>query len=514
MRPHPVPRTVAAVASVFAVSLAALPLPDVASGKEPKPRKSIATAKVLSGNTAPAPLKPVDPYGPLPVPVRPVNIIPLSPAEQLGKNLLFDTTLSNPRGYACATCHIPATGFTGPSSAVNEGLGPVPGVVAGRFGRRKPQAINYAAFSPTGPVFNADLQVWLGGNFWDGRAPDLAGQARMPFLDPNEMNNPAIGPLPPHSGGYSSLVAHNVRFGPFFRLFEDVFGPAALLLATDAEVYTMVTRAIAAYESSAEVNPFSSRYDASQFGVPPANGYRLSPSEANGLALFFGRAQCFQCHSSATLVPVLNATGGKNTFTMYCYANIGVPKNQNNPFYHQTSAQADPLGYNPLGASFIDFGLGANPNPAPSGGLFMHRVPGDIPQFRGLFKAPSLRNVDKRPSASFVKSYMHNGVFKSLQDVVHFYNKRNIAVDALGNESAFDLRTGPPAGSTPLFPPPEVLDNVQNVAGVTPENAGDDVATNGQVGNLSLSDDEEADVVSFLKILTDGYTRPNPIDAP
>jgi len=48
---------------------------------------------------------------------------------------------------------------------------------------------------------------------------------------------------------------------------------------------------------------------------------------------------------------------------------------------------------------------------------------------------------------------MHNGVFKSLKDVVHFYNKRNIAVDASVKEIAFDLRKGSPSGYSPLFSP-------------------------------------------------------------
>ncbi len=180
------------------------------------------------------------------------------------------------------------------------------------------------------------------------------------------------------------------------------------------------------------------------------------------MTLFFGKAQCFQCHSSATLDPVLEATGGKNVFTMYCYANIGVPKNPKNPFYGNTNCTTNGHGCNSLGASFIDFGLGANPNPSPGGTRFMNASPGDIVAFRGLFKAPTVRNVDKRPAGNFVKAFMHNGVFKSLEDVVHFYNKRNIAVDAAGDEVAFDLRDGPPAGYLPLFPPPEVLDNVQN----------------------------------------------------
>ncbi len=106
---------------------------------------------------------------------------------------------------------------------------------------------------------------------------------------------------------------------------------------------------------------------------------------------------------------------------------------------------------------------------------------------------------------------MHNGVFKSLKDVVHFYNKRNIAVDANGKEIAFDLRKGPPSGYTPLFPPPEVLENVQNVVGATPSQATSAIESNGQVGNLQLSAEQEDDLLGFLKILSDGYTKPNPV---
>ena len=71
--------------------------------------------------------------------------------------------------------------------------------------------------------------------------------------------------------------------------------------------------------------------------------YKFTPSEQNGMTLFFGKAQCFQCHSSATLTPVLDVTGGKDTFTMYCYANIGVPKNPANPFYRRRTAPPTPM---------------------------------------------------------------------------------------------------------------------------------------------------------------------------
>jgi cytochrome c peroxidase len=459
---------------------------------------------------------------PLPAPVQTPNLVRLSPIEQLGKDIFFDHTLSSPVGYACATCHIPQSGFTGPSSQVNIHAGPVPGVIPGRAGRRKPQSISYATFSPAGPFLAGAVEggTYLGGLFWDGRTPDLAAQAKMPFLDPNEMDNIPVGAYPPHAGGYSPLVAEKLRNRPYTALFKGVFGLQVFETMTDEEIYNLMTAAIATYEASAEVNPFSSKFDASTNGTPAMTHYTLSASEENGRQLFFGNAQCFQCHSSASLDAVSQATEGKETFTMYCYANIGVPKNPGNPYYDQTHCVTDPKGCNPLGAEFIDYGLGANPNPAPDGTLFMTATPGDMAQFRGLFKAPSLRNVNLRPYPSFVKSYMHNGVFKSLEEVVHFYNKRNIATNSAGLEAPFNWRVGPPSGFTAIFPPPEVMDNVQNVAGNSPAEAaqvppdsdgGISLAVNGQVGNLQLTATEEADLVSFLKTLTDGYIRPRPL---
>jgi cytochrome c peroxidase len=290
-----------------------------------------------------------------------------------------------------------------------------------------------------------------------------------------------------------------------------VYGKDAFTRYTPQQVYELFASAVAAYQATGEVCAFSSKYDASKYGTPPQNLYTLSSSEERGRQLYFGQGQCFQCHSSAGLPNVTLYTKGKETFTMYCYANIGVPRNLLNPFYQQTSMVLNPHGFNPLGTNYIDYGLGSNANPAPDGTRFFNKVPGDILQFRGLFKTPSNRDVDRRPSAGFVKAYMHNGVFKSLQQVVHFYNKRNIAVNASGQEVAFDLRVGPPEGSTRLFPPPEVLDNVQNVAGVTPDHATTAIASNGQVGNLQLSAEQEADLVNFLSILSDGFTKPNPV---
>jgi cytochrome c peroxidase len=442
-------------------------------------------------------------FPPVPPPPLPKNIVKLTPTEQLGKFMIFDSTLSNPVGYSCSSCHVPETGYTGPSSQINEFAGPMPGVVPGRSGPRKPYTYNYAAFSPVGPFFDPLLAVWIGGQFWDGRAADLSQQAQGPPINPNEMDNTPAGTFP-HQ--FSPLLAQKLANRPYTPLIKQLFGQDVFINNTPQDIFVLFSELVAAYEASPEVLQFSSKYDAWVAGK-----HKLTASETRGMTLYFGGAQCFACHSSAGNPDLQASTDGRDTFTMYCFANIGVPKNPQNPFYQETDPISNPTGFNPLGTAFIDFGLGSNAVGAPDGTKFFNVTPGDIPEFRGLMLTPTTRSTDRRPSPDFVKAYMHNGVFKSLKQVVHFYNKRNIAVNAAGQEVAFDLRIGPPAGYTALFPPPEVLDNVQNVAGVTPANATADTASNGQVGNLGLSSAQEDDVVNFLKALTDGFTKPNPI---
>ena len=471
---------------------------------------------------------------PLPAPVQPPNIVHLTGVEQLGKDLLYDHTLSDPPGYACATCHVPQAGFTGPSSAINQNDGPQPGVRPGRVGRRRPQTYSYATLSPEGPYFDNVAAAWVGGNFWDGRVPDSAAQALDPLVDPNEMANTNFG-TGPHP--FSPLVVQKIQFRPYSHMFKVLYGRDVFTKFTPQELYILVGTLIAAYENSPEINQFSSKYDASIFGVPSQHKHTLTASEERGRQLYFGtyvrpdgtarNAQCFACHSSRGL-PVLEAVlGGKDTFSMYCFANIGIPRNPLNAFYQETNCATNPLGCNPLGINFIDLGLGGNPNPNPNGMFFFTTTPGDNPQFNGLFQTPTTRNVDKRPSPTFVKAYMHNGVFKSLKQVVHFYNTRNLTTADLPltgqfSTSPIDL-TNPTtyttslAGRTPIWAPPEVLDPTSNLVqtykGYTtltnptgmPSSAG------GQVGNLGLTDSEENDLVNFLAILSDGFTKPNPI---
>jgi cytochrome c peroxidase len=354
--------------------------------------------------------------------------------EWLGKQLFFDTNLSEPEGQACAACHASQVGWTGPDETINQGGAVYEGAVTGRFGNRKPPS---SAYGGDGPVLHFDAtNGWTGGMFWDGRATGLtlgdplAEQAMGPFLNPLEQNNASSG-----------VLVDKVKHSKYAVLFMEVWG---LLAFEDTEkAYQMIGRSIAAYERSIEVSPFNSRFD-----TYLRTGSGLTAQETLGLSLFNGKAKCANCHTSAA-----DTASGKVLFTDFTYDNLGVPKNQMNPFYSEPA-------FNPLGATWVDLGLGGY---LKSAGYNASVYEPEL----GKFKVPTLRNVDTRPSAGFVKAYGHNGYFKSLKEIVHFYNTRDI----------------PGAG----WPAPEYAANMNT----------------SEVGNLGLTPAEEEAIVAFLKTLTD-----------
>src|SRR5262249_24252507 len=89
--------------------------------------------------------------------------------ELLGKLMLYDKDLSVNRNEACAFCHMPEAGFTGPVSELNRTTGAYPGSVRTRFSERKPQSHAYAPLSPV-LHYNPGQGDLVGGNFWDMRA--------------------------------------------------------------------------------------------------------------------------------------------------------------------------------------------------------------------------------------------------------------------------------------------------------------------------------------------------------
>jgi cytochrome c peroxidase len=280
-----------------------------------------------------------------------------------------------------------------------------------------------------------------------------------PFLNPLEQNAPN-----------ARYVCLRVAQSDYAALFEEVWGPIDCAKGVDA-VYEGIARAIAAYERSPEVSGFASRFDAfwdnaraADRNVASANmmnkgrnlrGHGLSDQELLGLAVFNTKGRCSTCHP---LQPMHNS--GYPLFTDFRYHNLGMPKNPENPFYDLQRP------WNPDGEDWIDPGLG--------GFLATTSVYADrAAENMGKHKTPSLRNVNKRPDGEFVKAYGHNGYFKDLDEIVHFYNTRD---EPCGEGTDLEC-----------WPPPEVAENVDHA----------------NLGALNLSDDEEDALVEFLKTLDD-----------
>jgi cytochrome c peroxidase len=421
----------------------------------------------------------------------------------LGEQLFNDVNLSNPPGQSCASCHGQYAGFKFPLSKINVQSGIAPGAFKGRFGNRIPPTISYAAYLQAGPpAFNGVFNAFSGGLFWDGRVNTLTDQAKEPFVNPNEMNNLL------HNLADPATVVRKVQDGPNAWLFRKVYGNLVFSQGT-AKVYNLIAQSIAAFESSPEISPFSSKYDAFVHGEAV-----LSQSEWNGLRLMTGsvtgrpgglpyykNANCSDCHGILS-----DPTDGVDLWTNSCFDNIGTPKNPENPYYAQTNASANPAGYNPQGAAYVDLGLGGTFYPTlglPPGNIGPgSNGQGDYFAVNGSFKAPTLRNVDKRPRPGFVKRYTHNGYFTDLKTIVHFYNTRNLTtcpgevIDFTQPDPYAHLK------GKPLWPPPEWPNptTLQNPSGA-PNSSG------AQVGNLGLTAAEEDDIVAMLKALSDGYTK-------
>lgn len=417
----------------------------------------------------------------------------------LGKLLLFDKHLSVNQNEACSFCHTPETGFTGPIQALNLTTVSYPGSVRTRFSQRKPQSYMYATFAPV-LHYNALQGDFVGGNFWDMRASGYrlqspsAEQAQGPPTNPVEMGLPD-----------SACIAYRLSKAAYRKLFEAIWGadsfaidwpanvekvcatpgpppaedqyPVHLTVADRARAdrdYDAFGLAAAAYEASPEVSPFTSKYDYVQAGMD-----QFTPQEALGYALFRGPAKCNQCHRDG-------GPGEEPLFTDFTASNLGVPANPGVQFYYKDTAAQGGYIPNPLGSAYVDLGVGS----------FLRRMKslsGQLnpdshwttlaPKFDGKIQVPTLRNVDMRPRPDFVKAYMHNGYFKSLKEVVHFYNTRDVLPKC---------KPGDPGEKRTCWPPPENAENLNKR----------------QLGNLKLTEQEENAVTAFLKTLTDDYKKP------
>ena len=466
---------------------------------------------------------------------------PAQVTQALGKALIYDQNLSVNNNLACATCHEPYSGFTGGSSFFNATTSADPGSVPitnsngttspnNRISSRRPQTYAYAPFSPV-LHYNNTQNDFYGGNFWDMRAGGIrlgnpaAEQAQGPPTNPVEMGNLDL-----------ATYIYKLSLTPEAKYFEAFWGkgslssihwpaniaqlaatpgppPAggnpnpvlAMLSPADQNLvisdYDHAAQSTAAYEAAPEVSSFSSKFD---FALANPTLSVLTADELAGWNLFRGKGHCNTCHLDGTenistgMITPADAADVAPLFTDFTSANIGTPQNYALPFLYEN--KPDQFGYvaNAMGINYLDLGvggflvnvslavtlgesnnnIGTGRNPNPAWAIL-------APNFNGKVQVPTTRNVDLRPYPTFVKAYAHNGYFKSLQALVHFYNTRDTLNGGMHKPA------GEPGEGITYWPPPEVNQNVDQT-----------------VGHLGLTPTEENQIVLFLQTLTDGYFIP------
>jgi cytochrome c peroxidase len=461
----------------------------------------------------------------------------------LGKLMNFDENMSPFKNRACAFCHMPYAGFSGPIPSVNLTMVAYPGSMEFRAGKRTAQRYTYAPYFPV-LNYNQTQGLFAGGNFWDSRAtgyllgsPD-AEQAQHPPVDTQE-----------HALSDNACIAFRLTTAVYAPLFETVWGAGSLSIAFPANteeicdtpggasifgnnatpiplspddrnkannVFNHWGNSLDQYEASPDVSAFSSKFDAflkaesasTKKGGPSITTI-LTADEMAGMALFDGKGNCNSCHvdgrgtTSTKLAPAFSPDHSKVAsvtpkFTCFGSANEGLPLNPRDAIYYQTTPDFYGFTPNASGFAFRDLGMGsflrsvAAPNPNSTWTQF-------APSTDGQFQVSSARNVAMTPTQCstteagsmpyFQKGFFHNGYIKSLKQLVHFYNTRD--------KYPFAVTSGHcPQGTIEkvnCWPMPEVKNNL-------------DMTT----GDLGLSEKEEDQIVAFLQTLTDGYTTPYP----
>jgi cytochrome c peroxidase len=455
--------------------------------------------------------------------------------QTLGKLLLFDADMSPFRNRACNFCHMPYVAFSGPIPSVNLTMVAYPGTLDFRANKRTSQRYTY---SPRFPVlqFNEEQGGFFGGNFWDARAtgyrlqnPD-AEQAQHPPVDTGEMGFPD-----------TACIAFRLTEAEYRPLFEMIWGAGSLdidfppeteeICATPGgtppfdtatpvplspedrtkadEVYDRWGQSISFYENSTNVSAFTSKFDAML-----VNNYEFTEEEQAGYDLFRGKGNCNSCHLdgvSTLLDPGQTDTGSPSgippLFTCFGYADLGLPLNPNVALFYETTPDRFGFTPNPLGFGYRDLGLGTFLRSGPQSGTnpnsdWIEQAPGAD----GAMQVLTVRNVGMTPPQCptteagqtdehgnpvpyFQKEFFHNGYAKSLKQLVHFYNTRDVF--------PFDVTSGNcPEGTTEkvdCWPMAEVPGNMDMT-----------------IGSLGLTDEEEDLIVTFMLTLTDGFTTPYP----
>jgi cytochrome c peroxidase len=279
-----------------------------------------------------------------------------------------------------------------------------------------------------------------GGMFWDGRVDTLQMQASVPLLDPREMD-----------GGSTEKVAGKLQHAAYANSLKELFGDN--IFQNPRMLMSEAMFAVARYEiEEPGFHSYTSKYDYWLEGRA-----RLSDSEMRGYLLFNDpdKANCGGCHISQ---PSLD--GLPPLFTDHQYEALAAPRN---------AALVD--NKNP---HYFDLGI-CGP---------IRTDIADQTQFCGMFLTPTLRNTATR------RTFFHNGVFHTLQEVLDFYNFRDTNPEKIYPRAA--------DGTVQKFNdiPVQYQANVDVSDPPFDRHLGETPAMTAQ---------DEADIIAFLKTLNDGY---------
>ena len=409
-----------------------------------------------------------------PNPVRLMRpaIAPLSAMAQLGKEIFYDASLSSSGMLSCASCHSPDHAYGPP----NDGPVMLGGATLSRQGARAVPSLTYLDRHPNfsiGPDKGDDDNVidlaqmaalgrqaarttkTAGGN----GASNIVPQGGL-FWDgrADTLQDQALFPLlDPNEmdGGSAEIVADKLRRAPYVQRFVELFGAGVLknqrLLIAEAMF------AVARYQmEEPSFHPYTSKYDYWLEGR-----VRLSESELRGLQMFndSDKANCAGCHTSAP-----TRDGLPPLFTDHQYEALGAPRNA------ALAGNRDP--------AYFDLGVC---------GPYRTDI-AEQTQYCGMFLTPTLRNTARR------HAFFHNGVFHSLEQVMDFYNYRDTSPEKVFPRTA--------DGTVQKYDdlPQRYHANVDVTDPPFDRHPGDKPAMTGQ---------DEADIIAFLKTLTDGYKPEN-----
>ncbi|WP_426442601.1 cytochrome-c peroxidase [Bradyrhizobium genosp. P] len=411
---------------------------------------------------------------PSPVHLMRPAVAPLSSMAQLGKLIFYDASLSATGALSCASCHSPDHAY-GPPNDAPVMLG---GATLMRQGARAVPSLTYLERQPNfsiGPEKDEDDNVVdlaqmaaLGQQTVRAKKIATATAAAAVNIVPqgglfwdgraDTLQDQALFPLLDANemdGGSLEVVADKLQRAPYALRLVELFGAGIFenkrLLVAEAMF------AVARYQvEEASFHPYSSKYDYWLEGKA-----RLSEAELRGLQLFNDpeKANCAGCHTSAP-----TRDGLPPLFTDHQYEALGAPRNT------ALAGNGDP-GYFDLGVC------------GPQRTDISQQT-----QYCGMFLTPTLRNIATR------RAFFHNGFFHSLEQVLDFYNFRDTNPEKVyprqadGTVRKYDDLPAKYHANIDVSDPP-----FDRHLGDTP----------------AMTAQDEADIIAFLRTLTDGY-QPEP----